>query len=96
MTASWWIGCGEQSSTYSKASRRSRVEVYLHAYNDGWETVINLARFLWRYFHVRLDSSLGGKTHHDVYTEIDPCTFRLELTMSDPLNVHFYLTLDGV
>jgi putative transposase len=37
-------------------------EVYLHAYNDGWEAEANLARFLWRRNRVRLPSSLGGKT----------------------------------
>jgi putative transposase len=26
--------------------------VYLHAYSDGWEAEIRLARFLWRYCHV--------------------------------------------
>ncbi len=56
-------------------------EVYLHAYNDGWEAEINLARFLWRYCHVRPHSSLGGKTPHEVYTESEPCSSRSELTM---------------
>ena len=28
-------------------------EVYLRAYSDGWEAEISLARFLWRYCHVR-------------------------------------------
>ncbi len=37
-------------------------EVYLRAYSDGWEAEINLARFLWRYCHVRPHSSLGGRT----------------------------------
>ena len=41
-------------------------EVYLHAYNDGWEAEVNLARFLWRYCHVRPHSSLGGKTPQEV------------------------------
>lgn len=57
-------------------------EVYLHAYRDGWEAEINLARFLWRYCHVRPHSSLGGRTPHDVYTEIEPCSSRPGLTMS--------------
>jgi putative transposase len=57
-------------------------EVYLHAYNDGWEAEINLARFLWRYCHVRPHSSLGGKTPHEVYTETEPCSSRSELTIS--------------
>jgi Integrase core domain len=35
-------------------------EVYLRAYSDGWEAEISLARFLWRYCHVRPHSSLGG------------------------------------
>jgi len=42
-------------------------EVYLRAYSDGWEAEISLARFLWRYGHVRPHSSLGGKTPHEVY-----------------------------
>jgi putative transposase len=57
-------------------------EVYLRAYSDGWEAEISLARFLWRYCHVRPHSSLGGRTPHEVYTEIEPCSSRLELTMS--------------
>jgi putative transposase len=57
-------------------------EVYLHAYRDGWEAEISLARFLWRYCHVRPHSSLGGKTPHQVYTESEPCSARPELTMS--------------
>jgi len=57
-------------------------EVYLHAYSDGWEAEINLARFLWRYCHVRPHSSLGGRTPHEVYTETDPCSSRPELAMS--------------
>lgn len=57
-------------------------EVYLHAYNDGWEAEVNLARFLWRYCHVRPHSSLGGKTPQEVYTETEPCSSRPELTMS--------------
>jgi putative transposase len=57
-------------------------EVYLHAYNDGWEAEVNLARFLWRYCHVRPHSSLEGKTPQEVYTETEPCSSRPELTMS--------------
>ena len=57
-------------------------EVYLRAYSDGWEAEINLARFLWRYCHVRPHSSLGGKTPHEVYTETKPCSSRSELTMT--------------
>jgi putative transposase len=57
-------------------------EVYLHAYSDGWEAEISLARFLWRYCHVRPHSSLGGKTPHEVYTETEPCSSRPELTIS--------------
>jgi putative transposase len=34
-------------------------EVFLRAYSDGWEAEISLARFLWRYCHVRPHSSLG-------------------------------------
>jgi putative transposase len=57
-------------------------EVYLRAYSDGWEAEISLARFLWRYGHVRPHSSLGGRTPHEVYNEIKPCSSRPELTMS--------------
>ncbi|WP_255140074.1 transposase [Synechococcus sp. Lug-A] len=44
-------------------------EVYLRAYSDGWEAGISLARFLWRYYHVRPHSSLGGSTPHEVCNE---------------------------
>ena len=47
-------------------------EVYLRAYSDGWEAEISLARFLWRYCHVRPHRSLGGRTPHEVYTELNP------------------------
>jgi putative transposase len=57
-------------------------EVYLRAYSDGWEAEISLAHFLWRYCHVRPHSSLGGRTPHEVYTEIEPCCSCPELTMS--------------
>jgi len=57
-------------------------EVYLRAYSDGWEAEISLARFLWRYCHVRPHSSLGGKTPYEVYTETKPCSSRPRLTMS--------------
>ena len=57
-------------------------EVYLRAYSDGWEAEISLARFLWRYCHVRPHSSLRGRTPHEVYTETEPCSSRPELTMS--------------
>jgi putative transposase len=46
-------------------------EVYLRAYSDGWEAETSLARFLWRYCHVRPHSSLGGRTPHKVYTETE-------------------------
>jgi putative transposase len=57
-------------------------ELYLRAYSDGWEAEISLARFLWRYCHVRPHSSLGGRTPHEVYTETKPCSSRPGLTMS--------------
>ncbi|WP_315856428.1 IS3 family transposase [Synechococcus sp. J7-Johnson] len=57
-------------------------EVYLRAYSDGWEAEISLARFLWRYCHVRPHSSLGDKTPYEVYTETEPCSSRPGLTMS--------------
>jgi putative transposase len=57
-------------------------EVYLRAYSDGWEAEISLARFLWRYCHVRPHSSLGGRTPHEVYAETESCSSRPELTMS--------------
>jgi putative transposase len=57
-------------------------EVYLRAYRDGWETEISIARFLWRYCHVRPHSSLGGKTPYAVYTERESSPSRLELMIS--------------
>ena len=57
-------------------------EVYLRAYSDGWEAEVCLARFLWRYCHVRPHSSLGGRTPHEVYNEKEPCSSRPGLTMS--------------
>ncbi|MDB4345379.1 transposase [bacterium] len=57
-------------------------EVYIHAYSDGWEAEISLARFLWRTCHVRPHSSLGGKTPYALYTDIKHCSSRLELTIS--------------
>ena len=57
-------------------------EVYLRAYSDGWEAEISLARFIWRYCHVRPHSSLGGRTPHEVYTDTEPCSTRPGLTMS--------------
>ena len=62
-------------------------EVYLHAYSDGWEAEISLARFLWRYCHVRPHSSLGGRTPNEVYTETELCSTRLGLTMSGATSV---------
>jgi len=62
-------------------------EVYLRAYNDGWEAEISLARFLWRYCHVRPHSSLGGRTPHRVYTKNQPCSSRPGLTMSGATSV---------
>jgi putative transposase len=56
-------------------------EVYLRAYKDGWEAEISLARFLWRYCHVRPHSSLGDRTPNEVYTETKPCSSRPGLTM---------------
>ena len=41
-----------------------------------------LARFLWRYCHVRPHSSLGGRTPYEVDTEIKPCSSRPGVTMS--------------
>jgi putative transposase len=57
-------------------------EVYLRAYSDDWEAEISLARFLWRYCHVRPHSSLGGKTPYAAYTETEPSSSRPELTIS--------------
>jgi putative transposase len=57
-------------------------EVYLRAYNDGWDAEVSLARFLWRYGHVRPHSSLGGRTPHAVYSKTQPCSSRPELTIS--------------
>lgn len=57
-------------------------EVYLQAYSDGWDAEISLARFLWRYCHVRPHSSLGGRTPQEVYTESEHCSTRPGLTIS--------------
>ena len=57
-------------------------EVYLRAYSDGWEAEVSLARFLWRYGHVRPHSALGGRTPNEVYAETKPCSSRPGLTMS--------------
>ena len=59
-------------------------EVYLRAYSDGWEAEVSLARFLWRYGHVRPHSALGGRTPNEVYAETKPCSSRPGLTMSGP------------
>ena len=56
-------------------------EVYLLAYSDGREAEISLARFLWRYGHVRPHSSLGGTTPHEVYSCIKTRSSRPRLTM---------------
>ena len=73
---------GVRLSTWPQASRRSRVEVYLRAYSDGWDAEISLARFLWMYCHVRPHSSLGGKTPHEVYSCIETHSSRPGLTVS--------------
>ena len=57
-------------------------EVYLRAYSDGWEAEVSLARFFWRYGHVRPHSALGGRTPNEVYAETKPCSSRPGLTMS--------------
>jgi putative transposase len=62
-------------------------EVYLLAYSDGLEAELRLARFLWRYCHVRPHSALGGKTPDRVYTESKPGSSRPELTMSGAKSV---------
>jgi len=62
-------------------------EVYLPAYSDVWEAEISLARFFWRYCHVRPHSSLGGRTPHEAYTKNEPCSSRPELTISGAVTV---------
>ena len=57
-------------------------EVYIQACGDGWEAEISLARLLWRYSHVRLQNTLGGKTPYSVNTESELCSSRLEVTIS--------------
>lgn len=56
-------------------------EVYLHAYSDGGEAEISPPRFLWRYCHARPHSSLGSRTPHEAYIEIESCFSCPELTM---------------
>ena len=46
-------------------------EVCLWAYSDGLEVELRLAKFLWRYSHVRPHSPLGGKTPYYIYTGKD-------------------------
>lgn len=62
-------------------------EVYLRAYEDGWDAEISLARFLWRYCHVRPHRSLGGRTPYVVYTETTTDPSRSELTITEPVLV---------
>jgi putative transposase len=59
-------------------------EVYIRAYEDGWDAEIGLARFLWRYCHVRPHRSLGGRTPYVVYTETATDPSRSELTITEP------------
>jgi putative transposase len=40
-----------------------------------------LVERLWRYCHGRPHSSLGGRTHHEVYTETEPRSSRPRLTI---------------
>ena len=62
-------------------------EVYIRAYEDGWDAEISLARYLWRYCHVRPHRSLGGKTPYVVYTEATAEPSRSELTITEPVLV---------
>jgi putative transposase len=59
-------------------------EVYLPAYRDGWEAETSLARFLWKYCHVRPQSLLAGRTRLAVYTQAEPCSSRPGITISRP------------
>jgi putative transposase len=62
-------------------------EVYIRAYEDGWDAEVSLARFLWRYCHVRPHRSLGGRTPHMVYSAIATDQSRSELTITEPVLV---------
>ena len=62
-------------------------EVYVHAYSDGWETKVSLARFRLRYCHIRPHISLGGETPHEVYSETEPSSSCPELTKSGARSV---------
>ena len=62
-------------------------EVYIRAYEDGWEAETGLARFLWRYCHVRPHRSLGGRTPYVVYNEVATNPSRSELTITEPVLV---------
>jgi putative transposase len=62
-------------------------EVYLRAYEDAWDAEISLARFLWRYGHVRHHRSLGGRTPYVVYTDATTKSSCSELTITEPILV---------
>ncbi len=61
--------------------------VKLRAYADGWDAEISLARFLWRYGHVRPHRSLGGRTPDVVDIEFATDPSGSELTSTEPVLV---------
>jgi putative transposase len=75
------------NSLVERLCRTLKYEEPLRAYRDGWEAEISLARFLWRYCHLRPHSSLGGKSPYAVYTESKPSPSRLGLTISGAKSV---------
>ena len=62
-------------------------EVFPRVYSNGWLGGISLARFLWRYCHVRPHISLGGRAPNEVYTETEPYFTRPGLMMSGAVTV---------
>jgi len=57
-------------------------EVYLHAYSDGWPAKNQPVPPPLEVLPLRPHSLQGGRTPHEDYSEIEPCSSHLELKMS--------------